>query len=69
MCTYRSLFTFINFKLLQRSLKEIERMNYDLTASNADQTDVSQQIELDIEQYKEIFAEDYCRHLKTDLEG
>ena len=36
MCSYRSLFTFINFKLLQRSLKEMQRMSYDLTAGAVD---------------------------------
>ena len=44
-------------------------MNYDLAADNSDDAGASQQVELDIEMYKDAFAEDYCRNLKQDLEA
>ena len=44
-------------------------MNYDLSADNSDEQGQNQEIELDIDMYKEIFAEDYCRNLKGDLEA
>ena len=69
LCTYRTLFTFINFNLIHRSLREIERMNYDLAADNDSEQSQSQSIELDINAYKELFAEDYCRNLKLDLQS
>ena len=49
-------------------------MNYDLTAgavdSNGEQkAEGSFEYETDINMYKDVFAEDYCRNLKTDLEA
>ena len=69
LCTYRSLFTFVNFKLLERSLSEIGHMDFDLDANNDEESDKHQEIELKISAYTEIFAEDYCRNLKGDLEA
>lgn len=69
MCTYRSLFTFINFKLMQRSLREIAHMDYSITADNGEAVGADQQIDLDIADYIDVFADDYCRNLRTDLEA
>ena len=69
MCTYRSLFTFVNFKLMQRSLREIGHMDYSITAGNSEEQAKDQEIDLDINDYVDVFADDYCRNLKTDLEG
>ena len=67
MCTYRSLFTFVNFKLLERSLSEIGHMDFDMNADNADESGAQQEIAKDINDYRDLFAEDYCRNLKVDL--
>ena len=69
MCTYRSLFTFVNFKLLQRSLSEIGHMDFDMNADNAEESGQQQEIAKDINDYRDLFAEDYCRNLKVDLES
>jgi len=69
MCAYRSLYTFIDFKLLQKSLKEMEHMELEILADNDTEQEKPQQIDLDINDYKNLFAEDYCANLKTDLEA
>jgi len=68
LCAYRSLFTFIDIKLLQKSLKEMEKMSFELQADGTDTADEKQVIEYEITAYFEKFADDYCRNLKTDLQ-
>ena len=52
----------------------MQRMSYDLTAGAVDsngeqQAEGSFEYEIDINMYKDAFAEDYCRNLKADLEA
>ena len=44
-------------------------MEYTLKADNEDGTEKEQQVDTDINAYKELFAEDYCRNLRADLEA
>ena len=37
MCSYRSLFSFIDFKMLEKSLAELQKMSYELRADNTDE--------------------------------
>ena len=69
MCSYRTLFAFIDFKLLQKSLQEMSKMSFDLQADGTGTADEPQEIEYNIQAYADRFAEDYCRNLKPDLEG
>lgn len=67
MCAYRSLYTFIDFKLLQKSLAEMSKMSAEITADNDVDTGRAQEIDFDIKDYVDVFAEDYCRNLKQDM--
>jgi len=42
MCAYRTLFTFIDFNLLEKSLEEMKRMSFDLQADGKDSADSQQ---------------------------
>ena len=55
--------------MLQKSLKELQKMDYDLKASDSTEKEKLQQVDFDINDYKEVFAEDYCRNLKADMEA
>ena len=69
MCAYRSLFSMIDFKLKQKSLKEIGRMDFDIVADTQEDKDKAQQVASDINDYKDDFADGYCRNLRQDFEA
>ena len=69
LCAYRSLFAFIDYKLLQKSLAEMKHFSFDIQADGQGGADQPQEIEYDITAYNEKFAEDYCRNLKVDMQG
>lgn len=69
MCAYRSLFTFIDYKLLQKSLSEMKHFSFDIQADGSGGADQPQEIEYNITAYNEKFAEDFCRNLKVDFQG
>ena len=66
---YRSLYTFIDFLLLEKSLKEMNHLNVDIMADSGDAKAQKQQLDLDINDYKELFADDFCRNLQTDMQS
>lgn len=69
MCAYRSLFSFIDFKMLQKSLKEISKMDYDVKAATEEERNLAEQIDLNINDYRDVFAADFCSNLRSDLES
>ena len=67
LCAYRSLFAFIDYKLLQKSLGEMKHFSFDIQADAATGADLPQEVEYEITAYNEKFAEDFCRNLKVDM--
>ena len=55
--------------MLQTSLRELGKSNVVINADNDDEQAKAQQIDLDIDDYRDLFADDYCRNLKADLLG
>ncbi len=47
---------------MQKSLDQIARLKVDLTSEGQDQ-----ELSLDIDDYKDAFAEEYCRPMITDM--
>ena len=56
ICAYRSLFTFIDYKLLQKSLKAMQQMSFEIEADNDLAADQPQEVEYDILKYTDVFA-------------
>lgn len=69
MCAYRTLYSFIDFELLKLSLKQMGHDPSSITANNDKEDGKEQQLDLDINDYKALFAEDYCANLRDDLES
>ena len=69
LCSYRTLFAFIDFKLLEKSLAQMQSMSFELQADGTNTADEAQQIEYDIQAYADRFAEDYCRNIEPDMKS
>lgn len=67
MCAYRSLFAFIDFKLMQKSLEQIAISYVDIRSTNDEGDDVDEQINTDIKDYASAFAHEFCTNMRTDM--
>lgn len=55
--------------MLQKSLKEISKMDYDVKAATEEERNLAEQIDLNINDYRDVFAADFCSNLRSDLES